>query len=189
MAPNVRMGMKDLIKTRQILVFSFVMMIASSCGGGSNPVDGDTPLADDGPILAAAVKQLISVDHTFGSGPPPFTEYLLQANTDPTAGIGGGITSRPLTAIEREAIEAAVAEFGPMQWIGDPDEWRTDDLSPTVEGSAIVGVGEPRVEGSEALVPVSLWCGGVCGTWLTYRVEKIDGTWSATGIEGPIAIS
>jgi hypothetical protein len=52
-----------------------------------------------------------------------------------------------------------------------------------------LGVGEPTIDGNSALVPVSLWCGGLCGTWLTYRVELTDGTWSVTGIEGPVAVS
>ena len=76
-----------------------------------------------------------------------------------------------------------------MQWIENPDDYRTEDLVPTVEGAAILGIGEPTFAGDTATVPVSLWCGGVCGTWLTYRVELLDGRWQVTGVEGPIAVS
>lgn len=141
-------------------------------------------------MMAAAVHQLLTVDHTFGDGAPPFTEYLLQAHTDPAAGTATGAgPARPLTEAEMAAIEDAVSALGPIRWIDDPDEWRTDDLRPTIDGAVIVGVGEPTIDGTEGLVPVSLWCGGLCGTWLTYQLELDGGTWVVTGIDGPIAIS
>ena len=87
------------------------------------------------------------------------------------------------------AIEGAIRPFGPVRWIDDAGEWQTDDLRPTIEGSAILGVGEPTIDGDIALVPVSLWCGGLCATWLTYRIDRIDGTWQVRGTEGPIAIA
>jgi hypothetical protein len=82
-----------------------------------------------------------------------------------------------------------VSEHGTVRWIDDPTDWQGSDLTPTVEGAAILGVGEPVVEDQSGLVPVSMWCGGVCGTWLTYRLDLIDTAWVVTGIEGPIAIS
>ena len=79
--------------------------------------------------------------------------------------------------------------FGPVTWIDDPDQWRTEDLVPTVEGAVILGVGEPTVDGDRAKVPVSLWCGGVCGTWLTYDAELGADGWTIVGIDGPVAVS
>lgn len=142
-----------------------------------------TPAADVPSLMAVALEQLVTQDHTFGAGPPPFTEYLLRSHLDPE---GEG---RALTTDEREAIEAAIRPLGPVRWIDDADEWRTDDLRPTIEGSVILGVGEPTIEGASALVAVSLWCGGLCGTWLTYRVDRVDDAWQVQGTEGPVAIS
>jgi hypothetical protein len=34
-----------------------------------------------------------------------------------------------------------------------------------------------------------LWCGGVCGQWLTYVLREFEGQWSITGTTGPYAIS
>ncbi len=142
-------------------------------------------------MLAAAVTQLISTDHGFGDGPPPFTEYLVQSGTDPGAGSPPpeGATSRPLTEAERAAIATAVADYGPLQWIADPADWQTVDLRPTIDGAAIIGVGEPTFAEGTALVPVSMWCGSVCGIWVTYRIELREGVWTVIGTEGPIAIS
>lgn len=60
---------------------------------------------------------------------------------------------------------------------------------PTVEGAVILGFGEAVIQIETGLVPVSLWCGGRCGTWFTYRLDVVDGSWVVTGIEGTIAIS
>lgn len=60
---------------------------------------------------------------------------------------------------------------------------------PAESTPVIIGVGEPVFDQGDALVPVSLWCGGLCGTWLTCRVVLADGGWTVTGIEGSIAIS
>ena len=143
-----------------------------------------------GELMAAGLRQLVTVDHTFGDGPPPFNRYLVLDTTDPQAGAGSGDgRARPLTAAERDAIDAALDPLGLVEFINEPDDWRTPELVPTIKGSVILGVGEPTIEDGSALVPVSLWCGGLCGTWLTYRVELADGTWSVTGIEGPVAMS
>jgi hypothetical protein len=165
-----------------------VSALVVSCGG---PGGSDTTL-DTPEIMAVALTQLVTVDNTFGGGPPPFTEYLVQSKTDPSAGDptshpDGGL--RDLTDDERSAIEEAISEVGTVQWIDDPGEWRTSELTPVVEGSAIIGVGEPVVSQDTALVPVSLWCGGLCGTWFSYRIDLVDGSWTVTGIEGPVAIS
>lgn len=169
-----------------------VVLVAAGCGSSdAESVSGEGDSGDTAAVLAAAVQELITVDHTFGEGPPPFTDYLLLDATDPAAGSGdpGDGVGRTLTDGERSAIEEVVSNYGSVQWIADPGDYRTDDLRPTVEGAAIVGVGEPVFDQQAALVPVSLWCGGLCGTWLTYRVEVVDGTWVVTGVDGPIAIS
>ncbi len=178
---------------QSVLVLIVVAVLTAACGGPDQGTEAgggaDSPTAE---VMAAALRQVATVDHTFGQGPAPFTRYLIQSATDPGAGDGTGSESeqaRSLTETELAAIGAAMDDLGTVEFIDDPDEWRTEDLTPAVEGSVILGVGEPTIDGNSALVPVSLWCGGLCGTWLTYRVELTDGTWTVTGIEGPVAVS
>jgi hypothetical protein len=175
---------------RRLTLVAVIALVVAACSG-SDPGPGDGQAQASAQMMAAALVQLITVDHTFGQGPPPFTEYLIQTRLDPFAGnvTGGGEAGRVLTSAEREAIEAVIAPFGPVRWIDDPAQWRTEDLRPTVEGAVILGVGEPTITGDTGLVAISLWCGGTCGTWFTYRLDLIDGAWTVTGIEGPIAIS
>ena len=183
---------------QRILISVVIAMVVAACGepspGGDQPSESDSA-----ELMAAALHHLVTEDHTFGQGPPPFTEYLIEDQTVDNSAVvppddanqGEVVDIRPLTDAERAAVEDAISEFGPVRWVADPDEWRTDDLQPEIEGSVILGVGAPRLDGdAEALVPVALWCGGTCGTWLTYRLEiDPDGLWQVTGIDGPIAIS
>lgn len=191
-----------------VLLTALLILGACSSSGDENvSADGDSTASDPGPdvaedppidpeidanapLLAAALEELVTNDHTFGDGPPPFTDYLIQSVIDPTAGSGRGLGSeRSLSDAERAAIEEAISPFGPIRWIDDVDAEITENRTPADEGAAILGVGEPVIDGDTALVGVSLWCGGVCGTWLTYELELVDGTWQVTGIDGPVAVS
>lgn len=163
-----------------------VVLTVVACGGGADPVTG----ADGPVVMSLALHQLVAEDNSFGSG-HRFTELLVQDRIDPSAGsaMGSDLPGRLLTTEEREAIEAALADLGPVRWIEDPDEHRTDDLQPLTPGSAIIGVGEAVFDDDGALVPVSLWCGGLCGIWITYRLVQTDAGWSVVGPEGPVVIS
>lgn len=173
------------------------VLALAACGGDGVPAGARTTVTANtaredvsAEVMGAAVRRLVTRDHTFG-GDHRFTEYLVLSRTDAAAGSPGGRRSvaRPLTVAERDAIAAAVAERGPHRFIDDASEGRTDDLQPLVEGSAIVSVGEPVIDGDTALVPATLWCGNVCGVWLTYRVDRVAGAWRVTGTEGPVAVS
>jgi hypothetical protein len=177
-----------------------LVLLIAACSTGAV---GST--ADPAGPMAAALVEVATNGNTFG-GEPVFAELLVLDHTDPTAGGGGGelpppggedefprtppSEERPLTRSERAAVEAALGDLGTVTWIDDADEWRTGNLDPVLVGSAILGVGEPVFYGDDAaLVPVSLWCGGLCGTWLTYRVDLVDGDWVVVDVVGPVMIS
>jgi len=191
----------------KLTAFFLVSALVIAACGGSATVEAGAPVPTPAPtstpvveapvrstaqLMAAAFEQLVTVDSTFGVGTPPFTDYLVQKNLDPAAGNptpSSARPGRPLNESERAAIAEVLAEFGAVQWIDDPADWRSDDLSAVIEGSVILGIGEPVIDGGTALVPVSLWCGGVCGTWFSYGAVMTDGSWIITGIEGSFAIS
>lgn len=140
--------------------------------------------------MGLALHRLVTDANTYGPD-HRFSALLVQTSTDDQAGTGllGG-TTRPLTEAEQTAIETALAGLSDdIRWIDDASEWRTDELMPVIPGSAIIGVGDVAYDDAGALIPVSLWCGGLCGTWFTWRAESIAGVWEITGTEGPVAIS
>lgn len=159
-------------------------------GTGTGPTTTTAPADDTATVMALALHELLVEQSTFGQG-HRFAAVLIQTSTDPAAGTASGTgASRPLTDAERISVEAAVIDLSDdVRWIDDPAEWRTADLTPVVPGAAIVGVGEPVFDDAGALVPVSLWCGGLCGTWFTWRLQIVDGAWTVTGIEGPVAVA
>lgn len=165
-----------------------ILLLVVACGGGV-PESTSTGSGTGGP-MAVALLEVATTDNTFG-GAPVFDQFLVLDHTDPTAGgNGGNDPSRPLTDAERLAIEGALGVLGTVTWIEDADEWRTEDLVPVLQGSVVLGVGEPEsIDDDSYLVPVSLWCGGLCGTWLTYRVDLVDGVWVVVEIVGPVMIS
>ena len=185
-------GDTDRLKGMRIGVVLLAFSVLVAACGTEESTGGDPGTNQTAEMMAAALVELITEDPGFGEGSPPFTEYLIQNRIDPSAGKATGSPSesvRQLSDLEREAIEEAVREYGVVRWIDDPSDWQTPDLAPTIEGAAILGVGEPVIEANTGLVPVSMWCGGLCGTWLTYRLDMIDDVWVVTGIEGPIAVS
>jgi hypothetical protein len=173
-------------RTTFLLAFIWLLAACSSTGDPAADSSGEEPTP-----MAAALAELVTNDHTFGDGPPPFSLYLIRSTTDPRAGgdASGAPAARPLTADERAAIEAAIAPFGPVRWIDDPSDWITESLEPRVEGAAILGVGEPIVDSDRAQVPVSLWCGGLCAIGLAYELERSGDEWQVTGTNGPAVIS
>ncbi len=173
---------------RWVALVVLFAVLASSCG--ELVPSGDRPPSEDtAAVYATALRTLIDRDNTFGAD-HRFSEILIQENLDPTAGRATGYLGpgRPLDETERMAIEAAFAADA-MSWIADPRDWRTGDLQPVIPGSVIVGVGSARFDDEGAVVPVSLWCGGTCGLWASYRLGYIDGEWTVVDFEGTIAIS
>lgn len=172
---------------RYLAVLAIILSLIAACADDTKSTD---PASDSAAIYAVSLRQLVTDDNTFGGNGNPFSELIVQTNLDPGAGLGGPAgEARPLSDEERSAIAAALSPLAAMRWIDDPDEWRTPDLMPIVEGSAILGVGAITFDDDGALVPMSMWCGGLCGTWFTYRVAETDEGWVVVGVEGPIAVS
>ena len=73
--------------------------------------------------------------------------------------------------------------------VTDQNDYITDDLRPTVDGAAIITLGPVTIDNNDATIDMEMWCGGLCGIWLTYALEVGDAGWEVLGTVGPIAIS
>lgn len=184
---------------RIVLAAVTVAVLAMACGDAADrdsqapatqppastqPPGTETPPdepQDTARLMALALHQLVTLDTTFGPDHRLGTVAIRTSTNEPDP--------RPLTDAERSAIEQLVGGVSTVQWVEPATSWLGDDGAPIVENSALIGVGEPRFDDDGALVPVSLLCGNLCGTWFEYRLRFVDGEWQVIGPEGPVAIS
>jgi hypothetical protein len=140
---------------------------------------------DQAAIYAAVVRQLYTVDHTFGDQPPNFpTAYLVQVTDD---SVGDPEAARGDLYALSESLQAAIvahledlpAEF---VWVGDAVEVPRDPSTQAVAGGgAIITLGNITMqEDGSARVSASLYFAMLGATGQTYILEQVDDTWQAS---------
>ena len=148
--------------------------------------DPSQPLAlrrnDAADVLAAAVRQLLTVDDHFGADITPFSVYVGNAL--------GGQTGTPLEPLQLERIAAVVNETGAtVRYVDDSIGLARKLFDDTPPGVAVITIDALHLGAAQAEVELRLLCGSLCGIHLTDAAEQVGGQWVITGIVGPIAIS
>lgn len=145
-------------------------------------------------IYAAVIRRLVTKDHTFGGAPSPFDHVFIldglrQGAGDPSKGMGP--PDKRFSREIKEALKIELASLPPIDFISDPDSVRVgrDLMGGVKKNGVIVTVGPILGRGRNVKVPNSIWCGGLCGQWLTYRLTLRGGNWRIMGTVGPYAIS
>ena len=153
----------------------------------------EQPLEDAGPpttvigdstaeLVSGAIVRMITEDNSFGGGNPFETVYVATLITSSFDGIDPAAVDQ---------VKAALDARVNLEFIADA-EGKITDLN-TGDGSgpqvAVVSVDDIRIDGERAEVDMGIWCGMLCGLWLTYEAEMIDGAWQILGTIGPIAIA
>ena len=168
-----------------------LVLVVSTAACASDSHSEDKRASSINAIHAAVIQQLVESDNTFGPD-HRFSEVLIVDHEAAEAEdyMSQGRPGDPLTEEQRSAISAAVEHLSPVRFIGNPSDFiRQDVLQPVIPGSAIITLAPVEFDRQGATVGVSLWCGGVCGLWLTYRVAEGPDGWTVVGTEGNIAIS
>jgi len=147
------------------------------------PPAGDTPSEDldRAEVVVAAISRILTIDNMFG-GRDVFDDVRV-------ADTIGGEEGNPLQPIELELIAAAVQDSATVTFIPDADALTQELFEASPQGVAIVSIGEVRFESDRAEIDLSMWCGSLCGVWLTYEAVPGPDGWSITGPIGPIAVS
>lgn len=170
---------------RSLILFSVLAIVMAACGSG------DAESSDSADILAATALHMATDANTFEAG-HRFTEVLVVDRVVPDAGdpMNAEDSGDRLTEDERSAIRSVLEAESRVQFISSPDDFRTDDLRPTIDGAAIFTLAPIQmIDDTTAHVSASMWCGGVCGLWATFVVELVGSEWTVTGTDGPIAVS
>jgi len=140
-------------------------------------------------IYAAVVRQLYTVDHTFGDNPPNFPVIYLVRTTDDSVGDPDARQTEPQVLpdpTQAEIITALDDLPAKFVWVGDADEVPRDAQTHAVaDGGAIVTLGNVHFqEDSKALVSAKLFFSMLGATGKTYILELLDGEWQVTGDTG-----
>lgn len=160
-----------------------------ACGAGSL-TEGKRVSAETA-IYAAVTRQLVEFNNTFGPH-HRFSHILMVEHLDPDAGndMRWGQSAGLLSEEQRQAIVAAVEHLGPVRFISSWSEFVQEDKpEPVIPGSVIVTLAPVEFDDQGARVGANLWCGSLCGLWVTYRVMEGTDGWSVAGTEGDWTIS
>ena len=102
----------------------------------------------------------------------------------------GGQGGEPLEPLQLERIAAAVNESGATaQYIDDPNGLIQELVDDMRVGAAVITIDALDLLPDSAVVELHLWCGSLCGVFVSYEVSSVDGEWTITGLAGPIAMS
>ena len=147
-------------------------------------------------IYSAVIRRLVTRDHTFGSGPSPFQRvYVLDGvisdASDPMAANLLGPAARPFPPPLVSGIRERLRRLPPLRFVNNAKRVRRGKpLYGVKNDGVIISLGRIEVTRPHRVqVSNSLWCGGLCGQWLTYVLREEDGRWRITGTTGPVAIS
>lgn len=178
------------------LVAALACAAALLAGCSDSPAAAPAATADtstrDLQIYATVIRELVTVDHTFGSGPSPFKHvWVVDA---PMSGVGrpgaGESRGQAFSETFKADLSREMTDIGPLDFVADGDEVRQMDSDPQVrDRGVIVTVGPIEKHGDKVHVGHEIWCGGTCAEWFTYVLEERDGRWVITDDTGERAIA
>ena len=154
-------------KTQMLLLSTLILLLAACAIPAAEPA----PTIDEVEVYAAVIRQVYTVDHTFGE-PPNFPNiYLLDTHVADEA-----------TA---DAIVAALADL-PAQftWVTSADEAPRDAHDIVIDGAVInFGPIQPQDDGT-LHVDAGIYFAPLGAGGQTYVLENVDGVWTIIGDTG-----
>ena len=151
----------------------------------ANPAPPDTVASETerrARLEADAIIRLVTVDHGFATSEPPFD--LVQVAT-----LIGGDTSRPVDLLALALTADELSDRFPVELVSDADTIIADHFDNQTIGIAVASIDDVRFDGERAEIEMRLWCGSLCGVFLTYEAVLGSAGWEIVGTTGPIAMS
>ncbi len=173
----------DLVPGRVTFEITGGTVTSASIERPSTPSSGDDIEEDPAraSLIAAALKRLLTVDNGFGAV-DVFDDIRVAA-------VIGADPGQPLQGLDLELIAETLSEMGAVRFIDNADAEIEALFEETPPGVTVVSVEGILLLDDRAEVELRLWCGSLCGVFLTYEAAPIDGGWNITGTIGPIAMS
>jgi ABC-type transport system involved in multi-copper enzyme maturation permease subunit len=192
MAPQGAMIEREIVVAGQVGPTETPTPASVEPGEAISPPPTPAPsLSEDDPsaVYAAVVRQLYTVDHTFGPNPPNFPVVYLVRTTDDSVGDPNAPRTEPQTIPDStQADIVAMLDDLPAEfvWVSSADEVPREAQTDTVRGGgAIITLGNVHAEeDGKALVSAQLFFSMLGATAKTYVLEQLDGEWRVTGDTG-----
>ena len=152
------------------------------------------PIQDETAIYAVVIRQLATVDDTFGGNLNPDTLYVIK-NTDDRAGNpveGQQSDTHIITETMQGEISSMLTDLSiEIIWIDRFEDAVFEESGFEVKrGGAIIRLGNIYLkEGSSVQVAGSIYIANLAAGGTTYILEKVDGFWEITGRAGPTWMS
>ena len=169
------------------LVFStLILVLLLACGNDSTTLSSKEK--DQVDIYAAAIRQVYTVDHTFGDNAEFPVVYLLRATND---GVGDPDITQTSSVIIPEPIQESIVAVlddlpADFSWVDSRDDVPIDSSTGVVErDGVIITLGNLHFEDDDrVLVSASIYIADLAAGGQTYVIEKLNGTWRVTGDTG-----
>jgi hypothetical protein len=177
----------------RIAAVAVIAALSLSCADRAGPGSAPEP-SRESRVYAAVIRQLVTVDHTFGGGDPGFRVIYVLDRAAADAGDAMGSVEAdgpPIPVRVQEEIQAALADLPPVRFVATSRAV----VGPMAKGGAVMNQGALVTLGTvppgrdQVEVGTSLYIANLAGTWLTYVVERAGDGWAVTGTTGPVAIS
>jgi len=179
-----------------LCVITLVMTIG--CGRNAPPpASPGLSLEDEASIYAAVIRQLATVDDTFGGNLEP-TKLFIIKNTDDKAGDPTGPSSFS-TAISQTAQDKITDMLHDLSsiivWIDKFEDAEFEEgkspgleklpIQSVIDGGAIITLGNIHLQNDgSAQVAGSIYVASLAAGGATYILEKKEGPWEITGTTG-----
>lgn len=146
---------------------------------------------DEAGILAAVVRQVYTVDDTFGGNGKFPVVYLLAVEDNEAGAIPYSSPARALAAPTQQGVVAALTGL-PVQfkWVDSAGEVKRNSRGDVEGNAAIITVGQVRPQADGTVqVTASIYVGPLAAGGQTYILERQGDAWQVTGKTGASWIS
>jgi hypothetical protein len=166
------------------------MRLADPAQGAPQVKPVSTPW-DPPEIYALVVRQLYTVDHTFGQSPRFPVVYLLRRTDDSAGSPGSPSNSQTIFAGDQQRITSLLADLpAEFVWVDSAGDVPKDARGTVADGGAMITLGNISEQPDGSLhTPASIYIGMLTAGGQTYVLEAANGVWQITGVAGPVWIS
>ena len=177
------------------LVIMGLLMILTGIGyTGCSTESNDLTIQDEAAIYAVVIRQLATIDDTFGGNLNPKTLYVIK-NTDDSAGYPFGdqqpdkrvITDTMQSEITRMINDLSIESV----WIDKFEDAKFEESGFEVKrDGAIIKLGNIHLQADGSVqVAGSIYIANLAAGGTTYILVRIDEAWAITGQASPSWIS